>query len=306
MKLEFLLCGSLNDGFLSQIAFFRLCLARLGGDYARARVVAVLGDQTESALPARWEKYFKDIEVRWAHAPGTPNPGHAAQHNRRFDLLDLDADLSFLCDTDTALLRPMDRLVEQLLRAPALAGVIAHYHFPWPERDSRPEIDWPQLAQEVLGADLARPYRYTLLPPESPPEAPFYINFGFLAGPPKMLGAFHRRDMEIRPHVVKHLGEWWAPQVSLALTCSELNIDTMALPMRYNFPNDPIADARYPVEREQIVLLHYLRENAFQRAMLFADEDSFRSFLRRDLPGSNAIFQDLVKDVTKGEFPFPP
>ena len=44
MKLDFLLCGSANDAFFSQIAFFRLCLNALGGVYSDARVVAVFGD----------------------------------------------------------------------------------------------------------------------------------------------------------------------------------------------------------------------------------------------------------------------
>lgn len=305
LKLEYLICGSPTDAFFSQIAFFRLCLNRLGRAYRKARLVAVFGDQTEEVIPQRWRPYFKNIEVHWAHEIGAENPNHVLQHNRRFDLISSSADVSFLCDADIAVLRPMDELIFDLINQPKLAGVIAHYHFPWPGRTHDPDRDWSELSESIIGKEIARPFAYTLTPEELGYRAPFYINFGMLAGTPDVLARFHARDMVTRQEVTKHLGDWWAPQVSLPLTCEDLELSTQSLPMRYNFPNDPKANELYPEELKRIVFLHYLRRTHFKREEIFVSESAFQEFLSMPLSGANAEFQCFVKDATAGSFPFP-
>lgn len=288
------------------MAFFRLCLSRLGDVYERARVVAVFGDHVVAEIPEHWRPYFKDIEIHWAHEPGAANPDHIAQHDMRFDLLDSDADICMLCDADIAVLRPMEELLGQLQTTPALAGVIAHYHFSWGDRVHIPDVDWPDIAAATIGKEISRPYRYSLMPGKKKPAfAPFYINYGVLAGPPAMLLEFHRRDMDIRPVVAGFVGNWWASQVSLPLTCADLGLATMALPMRYNFPNDPKADRLYPDELNEIVFLHYLRGEHFKREEIFAREDAFLDFLNLELDGSNDVFQRFVRELTHGVYPFP-
>jgi len=305
LKLEYLICGSPTDAFFSQIAFFRLCLNRLGKTYRKARLVAVFGDQMKEVIPNRWRPYFKNIEVHWAHEIGAENPNHVLQHNRRFDLIDPSADVSFICDADVAVLRPMDDLVSELISRPKLAGVIAHYHFPWGGREGDPDEDWRELSEGVLGKEIARPFTYTLTPDELGQRAPFYINFGMLAGTPDLLARFHNRDMVIRQEVAKYLGDWWAPQVSLSLTCADLELATQCLPMRYNFPNDPKAVEFHPGELEQVVFLHYLRREHFKREEIFVNESAFQEFLSMPLSGANAEFQTFVKTATSGSFPFP-
>lgn len=305
MKLDFLLCGSPTDAFFSQMAFFRLSLDALGGDYRAARVVAVFGDHAEARVPAGWRPHLDRIAVEWAHAPGAPNPMHRAQHDRRFTLIRPEADLAFLCDADVIPLRPLDTLIEELLETPALAGVIAHFHFSCDGVRGDPDVDWPEIAEMVIGKAIDRPHRYTLLPADAPAQAPFYINYGVLAGPPALLAEVHRRDVALRDRVAAILDDWWAPQVSLALACADLALPTRALPMRYNFPNDPRADRLYPEELGRIVFLHYLRLCDFRRDAIFADPSAFRDFLARDLKGSSAVFRERVSAITGGAFPFP-
>ncbi len=305
MKLEFLLCGSPTDTFFSQMAFFRLCLDRLGGDEAAARVVCVFGDHATEEVSARWQPYFERIEVHWAHAPEAWNPHHVAQHNMRFDLLDPTADLSLLCDADVAVMAPVTPLAQEICADPALAGVIAHLHFPWEGRDRNPQRDWRDIARLAIGRQILRPFRYTLTPPDSPAAAPFYINMGVFAGPPALLARFNARDRQIRPTVAKALTDWWAPQVSLALTCADLDMPVKALAMRFNYPNDPRADALYPDEMRHIVFMHYLRGTYFARERIFADAAGFEEFLHLPLRGSDALFQRFVMALTQGRYPFP-
>ncbi|MFW2542763.1 hypothetical protein ACN2XU_08985 [Primorskyibacter sp. 2E107] len=305
MKLEFLLCGSANDGFFSQMAFFRKCLDHLGGDEAAARLVCVFGDHDLPEIPARWQPYFANIDIHWAHEPGAENRFHVRQHNMRFDLIDPNADVSFICDADVAPMRSVAPLAQEIIDDPALTGAIAHYHFPRDGMERDPQRDWEEIALAVLGKTIPTPYRYTLLPEHRPPLAPFYINFGVFAGTPELLRRFHARDMEIRPMVEEILNEWWAPQVSIPLTCADLDLPVRPMPMRWNFPNDEIAEARYPEEAANIGLLHYLRPLPCSRSDVFADRDVFEGYMEETLNGTNAVFQAWVRDVTGGVFPFP-
>lgn len=304
MKLDFLISASPTDGFFGQIAFFRRALDALGGDYRDARLVAVFGDHDAEELPESWRPYFERIEIVWAHSVGANNPAHRAQHDKRFEVIREDTDLAFLCDADVAPLQRFDKLLAQLTEAPALAGVIAHFHFPRGDLPRDPDRDWPELAEAVLGGPIERPYRYTLFAAEEAPAAPFYINYGVLAGPPDMLQRFYRRDLAIRDTIADIVDHWWAPQIAVALASADLDLPTVALPMRYNFPNDPIAERLYAEECDNIVFLHYLRTRAFDRSEIFANAQAFDDFMASELEGANAIFQRFVAELTGGEFPF--
>jgi len=304
MKLEFLVCGSATPAFFSQIAFFKLCLNALGEDYADARVVAVFGDHHEEVLPERWRREFDGIDVEWSHSPDFPIPNIANQHEMRVDLIGPDADIAVLCDADIAPMRRFDDLSQDILSRPALAGVIAHYHFTMAGRERRPDVDWREVARAVIGKHIQRPYRYTLLDKTAQDEAPFYINYGVYIGTPELMKKVHRRDRQISDNVGELGLEFFKYQVSLALACHDLGVPTMSLPMRYNFPNDPKADALYPDELKDVVFFHYLRRNQFQRELIFSDPASFEKFIVADLQGSNRVFQDFVKRITGDTFPF--
>lgn len=305
MNLEFLIAASATPSFFSQIAFFRLSLNSLGGIYRDARVVAVFGDHTSETISPEWRQHFDGIEVVWAHQIGAENPDHKAQHDRRFEIIHDDTDLAIICDADVAMLRPFDSFAIKLVREKALGGVIAHGHFPWGDRARDPDAHWPELVRAVLDRpDIPRPYKYTLMPPETPPSVPFYINYGVLAGPPELMLAFFKRDVVIRETVAELVGQYWAPQVSLPLTCADLELPTITLPMRYNFPNDPRADALYPGELDQVIFMHYLRLRHFKRHEIFSDPDAFARLINGAFDGSNEVFRKHVEKVTGGSFPF--
>lgn len=304
MKLEFLIPGSPNDAFYSQIAFFRFCLDSMGSIYEDARVVAVFGDDSILELPDRWVPFFDHIDIEWVQPADFVKSSKVAHFHRRYEVIRDDTDVAFLCDADVAPLAPFDELAQALIEAPALAGVIAHYHFPWPGRERVPDTDWSEIARDVIGRSIDTPFRYTLLELDAPASSPFYLNYGLIAGPPSILRKLHFRDQQIRPHIVHRIGPTFGSQVSLALACADLQLPTRALPMRYNYPNDPIADHLYPEELQDIKLLHYLRTRHFDRQAIFASESEFHRFIDLDLAGSNRVFQDRVLELTGDIYPF--
>src|ERR1051326_8763143 len=304
LKLDFLIPASPTDAFFSQIALFRLALDALGEIYRKARVVAVLGCEAITAIPSRWDPYLERVEVVWADPGDFKRRGYRAQGDLRFERFRPDADLVVLCDADTVFMRPWLGLAETLAREPRLAGGIAHYHFPWTDLTAGAVEDWKGLARSLLGHDIPLDYRYSLQDPDRADPCPFYINYGFFAGTPALFAKFFPVYRDVLPEVKRALQNHFDGQVALALAIAQLELPAVALPLRYNFPNDPQAYALYPEEREQMVMLHYLRTLHFDRHIIFAGEEPFRKFLSLDLEGSNRDFQAFVRELTRGRYPF--
>jgi hypothetical protein len=311
VKLEFFVCGSPTDAFYSQAAMFRLALDSFGGDFARARLVLCLGDLEWKPLPARWAPYFRAIDVRWASRESFLEHGDGSHHV--FNLLDQGADLSFICDADTLPLRPLPaEFLAEMVADPAIAGVLAHR---MPPRNDAKGNDlrhlgvaefWAHLGREVIGVEPVVQYEMTLpLDPASAPDpCPFYINFGFIAAPPRMLRTLRRHMDYVQPRIRALLDNDFYMQLGITLATLRGELPTRPLPMRFNYPNDPDADVRYPDELAQVLVMHYLRTTHFDRHRIFATEQDFDAFLALPLVGSNAVFQAFVARVTGGRYPF--
>ncbi len=305
MKLDFLLCGSATDSFFSQIAFFRLCLDKLGGAYRDARLVTVFGDHHARNIPKKWKRYFENIEIEWDNSPAEIDPLFYRRHYRRFELVRPDADLAILCDADVAILTPFDELIKKLGSKPAISGVIAHYHFAHGDKlTGNPEMDWLLVSKTIIGKDIELPYRYSLCAGNDGGKCPFYINYGVFIGTPDLLKEFHSRAIQLRSRVYEMTKSWFTEQITVPLVCKELNLPTACLPMKYNYPNDPIADSMYPEDMRDIKFLHYLRTDKFDRHQIFAGVKCFSSFLNMTLEGSNEIFRRSVYEATGGTYPF--
>jgi hypothetical protein len=74
--------------------------------------------------------------------------------------------------------------------------------------------------------------------------------------------------------------------------------------MRYNFPNDPVAERMYPRELEQVVVFHYLRTAEFDRHLIFQTADHYERFLSLPVHGANRRFREAVKKIVGDVYPF--
>lgn len=305
MKFEFFIPASPVPAFFSQIAMFRRALDRLGGDYAGARVVAVFGDAEISEMPPDWARHLNRVETHWVSREDFAARGYFAQSSRRFDLITPDADLSVLCDADVLMLRPFDQNVLDLIGKDEVAGVIAHYHFGWSHTSGNPAQDWKTVAHEVLGSGIALDYAYTLAG-IGKAEAPFYVNFGVVAGTPAGLKRVRAEMQRIEKQTEEMIDNYFSAQVAFALAVAQSKVTARALPMRYNFPNDERAEALFPAEAEAIIFLHYLRLDRFDRQKIFATPEAFQSFMELKLSGTNELLQDNIRMLTGGAYPFPP
>jgi hypothetical protein len=307
MKIEFLIPGSPTEAFYSQAAMFRLGLDSLGGIYARARIALCLGAGQQTDIPARWQPHLDRVDVCWAPVDYFLRDGHPGTY--RYEVLDPNCDVSVLCDADTLLVAAFDPgdLLAFVAR-PAIRGVIAHY--PPPLRDAAgrdysdrgPDDFWTLLAARTLGRDLPAEHHYTLSSAQTP--CPFYVNYGFVLGQYELLRRLRAKLAWLLPRIRETLANRFVDQMGLTLGCAAGDIPTEALPIRYNFPNDPVADARYPGELAAVKLIHFLRTDHFDRGRIFTSAAEFESFLELELTGSNLLFQKRVREITAGSYPF--
>ncbi|MCI0533773.1 MAG: hypothetical protein L0Z50_00955 [Verrucomicrobiales bacterium] len=310
LKLEFLMCGNHTDAFLSQAAIYRLMLDSLGKDYAEARLVLCVGGTERMPLPARWQKPFEGIEVLWADTDEYRLHGDLAQSDLIYRVMTPSANISIICDADTLLLQPFpEDFISAMVRSPALSGCIAHY--PPPLNDLRtpaptPVLStrelWDILGRKILGRRIDFPFSYTLR--EEPEPCPFYINFGFFAGTPALFREFYREYKSLVPLVREVLDNDFYEQIALTFSIERAALPVRTLPIRFNFPNDVVAEALYPQDAADIINIHYLRTNLFNRHHIFAAEDEFNRFMGMPLEGSSAVFREALRNHTDGTYPF--
>ena len=328
VKIEFLIPGSPNDAFFSQVAMFRLALDHLGGMYESARVVLCLGagpeapglsrwkrhlERTfglgadpEAPVPPRWKRHLERVEV--VSAPSAFRNGGGAG-SLRYELLGSDADLSVLCDADTLILRAFAHSdLQNFTRYPAIRGVIAHFPPALVDRSGHDytarghEWFWNFVSARAMDRSIAFNHFYTLTPGRVP--SPFYVNHGFVIGTPALLRRVGEALTTIRPKIRLLLANYYAEQIALALGCVASEVSTAALPVRYNFPNDPVADAMYPDELSNALVIHFLRTKHFDRHRIFTSPAAFEEFLGLPLVGSSRALQQRVHEITGGTYPF--
>lgn len=307
MKIEFLIPGSPNDAFFSQVAMFRLALDSLGGIYGRARLVLCLGGNDRTPVPAKWKPHLERVELLRTPDEHARRGGNCGSF--RYEVLDDGGDLSILCDADTLLLRAFDPgVLEGFVRQPAVRGVIAHYPPPLMDGSGHDYSGhgqpwfWNLVADRTAGKRLDFDHCYSLMKERVP--CPFYVNYGFVMATPGLLLRMRNDLLLLLPKIRALLDNYFADQIGLAVACAATGVPTEALPMRYNFPNDPVAEAMYPEELSGALVIHYLRTERFDRHRIFASESAFENFLDLPLVGSDRVFQRRVHEITGGNYPF--
>ncbi|AXS41419.1 hypothetical protein [Breoghania sp. L-A4] len=305
--IEFAIPASPTPEFCAQIAFFRMSLDHLGGIYKKARLIAVFGDTETGSLPEAWLPHLDTVEIVWADPAEVAKIGAIAQGELRLQVFSEDADVACLCDADTVLMRPIPEILDAMASEGAVLGTIAHGT---PFRGRSSVEAWDEVATRLLDAPIPLDHRHTLVDPDNAAQSPrarcpFYVNQGVLFGPPALFKALLPRVRELRQALLEHYGEpFFAGQVAFALTVHDTGAPHRELPLRYNFPNDPLAERLHADELKDIAFLHYLRLNEFDRSRIFTTETEFNRFLRLPLTGSNLLFQRHVLEVTGGSYPW--
>jgi hypothetical protein len=98
--------------------------------------------------------------------------------------------------------------------------------------------------------------------------------------------------------VTRSLTTFFRFQIALTLTIEKHKLPSRTIPLRYNFPNDPGFDQKYPNDLSDVRILHYLRCEVVHRERDFVDLTRVAALIqRRDLRGSNEVLRRCVEEL---------
>lgn len=305
-KVAFLIAASPDDAFYSQIAALTAQLYDLSWSRWRPSVHVYVGGDREADPIHDWRRYLADVRISWTSDERFQRDGDWAQSDDVFRFAPGDADVLVALDADTFPVAGFESMLDRVQDTGAVAGVVAHYS-PAPGRVLRDV--WTEVASGLTDAPLEFAHDHTLVSKDAPVETrrtPFYLNFGVVAFRRDAFQAIAPRYLAFRQTVQERLTlPDFSGQVALSLAIADAGVPTWALPMRYNFPNDPIADTMYGDELAQLAIVHYLRTSEFDRHCIFAGPTAYAAFVRQPLSGVNRVFRDAVVARFGESYPFP-
>ena len=307
-KVAILIPASPNPAFFSQIAASALALSRLNWRCWEPTVYAFLGGEPDFDALEAWRPYLRDTMVTFV--PASLSDAHRfcyAQIDSLFRCAPIDADVLIRMDADTLVVRNFEDLLDFVVDTNSVAGVTAHFPFPtWP--GVTPRQSWMGLSYLLTGRSIGFEHAYSLPPTDSSQDAwttPFYMNDGVVVFAGSVFADVVAHYLRLRPNLMDRLPDpYFSGQIALALAIAQAGVRSCALPMRYNFPNDELAEARYPEELDDVCIFHYLRTHAFDRHKIFASASAYHEFLELPLTGSNKVFQSCVATLIGSEYPF--
>lgn len=304
-KLAILIAGSPNAAFYSQVAASAAALRALPWSRWEPTLHLYVGGDIDSTVLDRWRPYLADVAVSLVAPARFAREGDWAQSDDAINYAPRDADLFLALDADVFPVRPLEEIVDVVARSNVVAGTLAHGAFPG---SSSPADDWHRVTEGLVTRALALDYEYSLVcyPQPRDNRIPFYLNFGVVFFSPPAFERLVPSFLSLRAAVgSRMLDDDFAAQVALALAIANTGVQTMPLPMRFNFPNDRLAETLYPEELESVRAIHYLRTDQFDRHRIFASADAFEHFLELRLEGANRALQDAVRRLFGDAYPFP-
>lgn len=308
-KVAILIPASCTHSFFSQLAAFNLALRSLSWNRWEPTVLVCMGEPREESAFFEWLPFLQEVAFVLApDAQAKSIPFYYAQIDGLFRWAPRDADVYLRMDADTLPVGNFEDVLDYVVAANSVAGVMAHIPFPpWPGMTTRQA--WLFAAEGLTTVPLDFRQAYSFADSNAPEDdriAPFYLNDGVVFVPKSCFDAFAGHFLDFRRRLMDRLARpYYAGQVALSLAVTEMRARTLALPMRYNFPNDEIAASKYPEELENVKIFHYLRYSFFDRQAIFSSAMNYERFLDLPLTGVNQVFQDWVLKIVGATFPFP-
>jgi hypothetical protein len=283
--------------YFRRIHFMAAALRRLGGDMGPHLFVVCVGGDVERfdiAAAQPWSQNYPII-WHWADREKFRRENYWETSRDVFRQLTRGRVVMF-ADADLLFVRPFRELLGEFGGAPAVAGVIAHA--PPVRGPSLGEL-WPRLCQSY-GAPVPKAiHEYTGWNFMTEDQfTPVYFNFGMVLASASAMENLGREIIAADHFVSANLETFFRHQIALTLAIQRTGVSSRALPLRYNFPNDPQFDQKYTDELAQLRILHYLRREMVDRERDFASLGAVeRLIARTDLIGSNEVLRVTLAEL---------
>jgi lipopolysaccharide biosynthesis glycosyltransferase len=293
-------CAALARSALACLAF-----GRMNWQKWQPRLRVFIPDGADPELLRKWLPYLRDATV--VLEPASIPRDDLLCCGRGHSLIDwAPADVIMQMSANTLPVAELEDILDYVFETGSIAGVIARDPFPaWPDISSREA--WNRVSEDLTRSPLAFNYTYTLSMSDTPEPnraTPFYVHDGPLFIPGSYFRDLTERFMYLCPTVVSRLPIRDAVQsVAMALAIAEIGARTCALPIRYNFPIDPRAEA-FPEELNDVQLFDYGATAEYDLSKVFDSADQYFDFTRATLPSISGFFRQRVRDLLGAEYPF--
>ena len=240
-----------------------------------------------------WSKNYP-ITWRWADREGFRRDSYW-ETSREVFRYESRARQIMCVDADVIFVRGFSDVLTSLEHTPVIAGVIAHAS---PFYNGVPAQRWQRLAEAYGVATLDFSYEHTgwgfMGRHPDFRLTPAYFNFGMVVATADLMDNISSDIAAADRVVTENLDTFFRFQIALTLVIQKHQLPICALPLRYNFPNDPRFDRKYSEELDDVRILHYLRCEVVHREKDFAELAGVAALInRRDLQGSNEVISPL-------------
>ncbi len=241
-------------------------------------------------LGITWNWVDKNEFSRWS---GTAHP-YIATIMDRFKA-PFHRDFVLMIDADVIAIDRFDELFENQNE---LSGVLAH----WSPFAQAHQSTWNRLFSEYGLSKTPFQYEHSgwraMSNDENARKSPFYINTGVVFGSKGIYERLQQPYFEALEFVRGEMDSYFFEQIALTLAVERASIPVRALPLRFNFPNQPEFEIYNPVELADVRLLHFLRTPIVSRERDFVDFSSVSSLIaREDLAGSNEVLRRRLAKI---------
>jgi len=299
-----LIAASPTPAFFSQVAALSLALSKLQWSRWQYSVHMCIGGPSGEDAQAQWRPHLRNVHITHSAESRFAQDGDWAQSDDVFRFAPPHAAVLLAMYADTLPVSRLEGVLDQVVDGGTIAGVIAHAPFPRPDGTTVSQA-WATAAHGLIDVPLDFVWSHTLFERDEDRATPFYLNFGVVFFPRCTFDDVAARYLSLRPRVISRMRSAdYSGQVALTLAITGARARTCALPMRYNFPNDPVAAELYPEELANVVIFHYLRTGGFDRHTIFTSAENYRDFLARPLTGVDRMFQQSVRALLGTTYPF--
>jgi hypothetical protein len=291
--------------FFNRVRYLAKSLRTLGRDFEGSKIIVSVGhEDAEFDLDAvcpwardegiEWRWVDRQLFLRWYGDAFRYVGTMMARYKEPFE-----SEFVMMADADIILVRDFSTLLAQLQGRCAVAGVMAHMS-PFRQLPALSHAAW--WCQMFSAYDLPDPrleYEHTgwgsMFTDPSARYSPAYFNSGMLLGTREAMNrlAVHAIPATEAVRSVQNIGA--CDQVAFTLMMYKAQIEIDSIPIRYNFPNIPGFEDRYPDEFNNLSILHYLRHEIVHRDRVFASEAGIEEFVARsNLAGTNEVLRACI------------
>lgn len=298
-----------NLGFYSRLKWIRKSLDILGAPYNRAILHITVSNENDISYQkihntcTEFERNKHRYRFYIVEKEKFNQYSYGETAGLRFMNID-NSDITIFCDADILFVDRIDDLISLVNKNEGIYGVLAH-NTPFHHLETSYDEWWSKLANKFLKSEIDLNYKHSLHPTI---KCPVYYNNGFIIGAKnswnKIAKFCYNNFRDIYNYLPdNYLGingspRFFSMQISFTLALLKFSINTHPISEIYNCANDQRVFNNLDSKKNDIRIIHYLRDNFFNRDLVFSTNEEINSLLKIDEDDNILkLFQDTINKI---------